>query len=346
MNAIRLEQVTKLYGATRVLSNLSFDVATCERLVVLGPSGSGKTTLLRVIAGLEIPASGNVWIHGQDVTRLSANRRGVSMVFQDYAVYPQLTVAENLSASLGNRRQSAGEQQECITESLAWFRISSLANRKPSQLSGGQLQRVALAKALINRPNILLLDEPFSQLDTDLREEFRELLLRLHAQLPMTVILVTHDALDALRLGQRVAVLDQGELLEIGETRDVYAGPRHRITASMLSPLGLNWLQLQDDKLPTSCILSDCLTSKLADGHTAIAFRPESVRILRNNSDFTDTGLKMTGQLTGSQSIGFAQLARVQVGDCSVRALVDRQYQMAEGKVELCVVANDLLWFK
>ncbi len=344
-DAIRLDAISVSIGPASILHQISLAVAEGERLVLLGRSGSGKTTLLRVIAGLENPTRGQIWINGVDGASLAASRRGISMVFQDYAVYPQLTVVENLRASLGSRKLARREQSQRIEEMLAWLQIEDLAQRTPAELSGGQLQRVALAKAIVNRPRILLLDEPFSQVDSPLRDELRELVLRTHRQFPMTMVVVTHDALDAMRLGNRVAILDHGSILERGCLEEVYARPQYRLTAELLSPIGFNRIRIGANDL-SSQLLWEQFQGDVPRDAIELGFRPESVRLqdqLEIDPEFR--GLRLSGELSETTSVGFAKLVTILVGQQQIRALVDRNSQPIKPSIVLTVDAADLLMF-
>ena len=345
LDAVRLQAVSVSFGPASILHQVSLAVADGERMVLLGKSGSGKTTLLRVIAGLEKPTRGEVWINGVDGAKLAPSQRGISMVFQDYAVYPQLTVLENLRASLVSSKLPGRELSQRIEETLDWLQIKDLAQRKPAQLSGGQLQRVALAKAIVNRPRILLLDEPFSQVDTPLRDELRDLFVRTHRQFPMSMVVVTHDALDAMRLGNRVAILDHGSIVECGSVNDVYARPQCQVTAELLSPLGLNKIRLGANDLASS-LLSDHFHDVARRDTLELWFRPESVRLqdqLEVDPGFR--GLRLLGELSEIVSVGFAKLATLRIAQQQIRALVDRNFQPIEPAVVVAVNAADLLTF-
>jgi ABC-type Fe3+/spermidine/putrescine transport system ATPase subunit len=227
VSAVELHEVEKSFGSTAVVKRLSLEVKEHELLALLGPSGCGKTTTLRIIAGLERPDRGVIRLGGHLVddgkTFVQPEQRGLGMVFQSYAVWPHKSVFENVAYPLKLRRASDIEAK--VMEALGWVRLSALAQRRPHELSGGQLQRVALARALIGRPKVLLLDEPLSNLDVALREELRGEIASLRAKLGTTMVLVTHDQAEALALADRVAVMNRGVIEQLDEPSRVYREP-------------------------------------------------------------------------------------------------------------------------
>ena len=211
-------------------------------MALVGESGSGKTTLLRMIAGLEQPSSGRVRVNEIDVTNAPPNKRGISVVFQDYATYPRLTVAENLSVSLVGGGIGRSEKDARLAEIVEWLGLNGLLKRLPSELSGGQVQRVALGKALMARPSLLLLDEPFSQLDVRLAEQMRAMLAECHQRYGMTQIMVTHDPFDALSHADKLAVLHNGKLAQFAAPDEIRRHPQTLFAAQLTSPCGINVL--------------------------------------------------------------------------------------------------------
>ena len=226
MAGLELHGVAKAYGGRPALRPLDLAVADGELLAVLGPSGSGKTTLLRLVAGLERADAGSVHIGGRDVTALAPAFRDVGMVFQGHALFPHLTVRRNISYGLEARGTSAREAGPRVEEVAARLGISELLERRPGRLSGGERQRVGLARALVREPSVLLLDEPLSSLDAPLRAELRREIARLHRELGLTILHVTHDQAEALALGDRIAVLRDGALDQVGSPAEVYDRPR------------------------------------------------------------------------------------------------------------------------
>lgn len=237
---VTLRQVTKAFGATPVLRGISLEVAPHELFFLLGPSGCGKTTLLRLIAGFYQPDAGEVWFGDRCMNGVPPHRRNTGMVFQNYALWPHLTVAENVGYGLEVRRVPRAERAQRVAEALTIVQMQDFAERTPNQLSGGQQQRVALARALVIRPDVLLLDEPLSNLDARLRLEMREEIRRIHDQTRITTIYVTHDQKEALSLADRLAVLRDGRIEQVGDPRTVYRAPATRFVADFVGET--NWL--------------------------------------------------------------------------------------------------------
>ena len=227
--SIEVQGISKRYGAFAALSNVSMTIEVGELLALLGPSGSGKTTLLRIIAGLEWPDAGSIQLHGEDATRHSSARRGIGFVFQHYALFRHMTIFENVAFGMRvqtmTHRPSRAEIRERVQELLRLVQLDSFARMYPEQLSGGQRQRVALARALAVRPKVLLLDEPFSALDAKVRKELRDWLRRIHDELHVTTVLVTHDQEEALEVADRVAILNHGKVEQIGTPEAIYDHP-------------------------------------------------------------------------------------------------------------------------
>src|SRR5579883_3145852 len=236
---IQLEAVTKRYGAVTALDVVSLRVRQGEFIALLGPSGCGKTTLLRTIAGFVEPSAGEVWIDGREVTRLPPNRRPVNTVFQSYALFPHYSVRDNVA--YGPRRQGIGSSviAEMVADALAMVGMESFADRYPAQLSGGQQQRVALARAIVNRPKVLLLDEPLGALDLKLRKRMQLELKQLHQKLGITFLYVTHDQEEALVMADRIAVMSEGRIVQLGSGEEIYREPNCRYVADFIGEANL-----------------------------------------------------------------------------------------------------------
>jgi ABC-type sugar transport system ATPase subunit len=239
---LNLRQIHKAYGSQPVLRGVDLSVREGELVVLVGPSGCGKSTLLRTIAGLETPDAGSVSIAGRDVTALPPKDRDVGMVFQSYALYPHLTVRENLAFGLTLRRESPARIAERVEEACSMLGLAPLLGRYPRQLSGGQRQRVAMGRALVRRPRLFLFDEPLSNLDAALRAEVRIEIKRLHAQLGATMIYVTHDQVEAMTLADRLVVLNQGRIEQEGPPLSVYDAPLSRFVGSFLGSPAMSFL--------------------------------------------------------------------------------------------------------
>jgi putative spermidine/putrescine transport system ATP-binding protein len=254
---IRLSGLAKRYGAVRAVDGVDLEIAHGEFFTLLGPSGSGKTTTLRLIAGFELPDDGHVELGGRDVTRAPAYARDVNTVFQDYALFPHMTVTENVEYGLRIKGVARAERRARAAEALEMVRLPDLGARKPAQLSGGQRQRVALARAIVNRPRVLLLDEPLGALDLKLRLQMQSELKRIQAEVGITFVYVTHDQEEALTMSDRLAVFDGGRVIQVGAPADVYEHPATAFVAGFVG---------------TSNVLER--------GGRRFTVRPEKVRIL------------------------------------------------------------------
>ena len=231
---IRLRGVRKEFGPVVAVDHLDLDIADGEFFAVLGPSGSGKTTVLRMIAGFETPTAGTIELGGVNATRQPPFRRNVNTVFQDYALFPHMTVAQNVEYGLRVKRVAKPERTRRVGEALDMVRLGDLGARKPSQLSGGQRQRIALARALVNRPRVLLLDEPLGALDLKLREQMQVELKSIQREVGITFVFVTHDQDEALTLSDRLAVMRDGRIEQVGRSAEVYESPATRFVAEFV----------------------------------------------------------------------------------------------------------------
>ena len=229
-----LRGVTKRFGSQAAVRDVDLDISRGEFFTMLGPSGSGKTTLLRLIAGFEVPDAGTIFLRGTDVTGLPPYQRGVNTVFQDYALFPHFSVAQNVAYGMRVRRVAKAERARRVDEALDMVQMAELAERRPSQLSGGQRQRVALARAIVNEPEVLLLDEPLGALDLKLRQEMQVELKRIQRQIGITFIYVTHDQEEALTMSDRLAVFRDGQIEQVGPPAYVYERPATEFVASFV----------------------------------------------------------------------------------------------------------------
>ena len=232
--AVSFQHVSRHFGTVRAVDDVTLDIAEGEFFAMLGPSGSGKTTCLRLIAGFEQPTSGHIEIFGETAEGLPPYKRNVNTVFQDYALFPHMTVGENVAYGLMIRGVARPDREARATEALKMVKLDGFQSRRPAQLSGGQRQRVALARALVNQPKVLLLDEPLGALDLKLREQMQEELKALQKQLGITFIFVTHDQGEALSMADRVAIFNDGKIVQAGSPADVYERPRSRFVADFV----------------------------------------------------------------------------------------------------------------
>jgi multiple sugar transport system ATP-binding protein len=246
MAAVETRNVEKYFGDVLALDNVSLTIGDGEFLVLVGPSGSGKSTLLRMIAGLEAPSNGEIRIGGQTVNNMPPRLRKVAMVFQSYALYPHLTVFENIAFPLKTERLN----KEAVRQKVDWaaqtLKIEHLTARKPSQLSGGERQRVALARALVREPQVFLLDEPISNLDVRLRASAREDIKRFQRQIGVTTLYVTHDQVEAMTMGDRVAIMSAGRIRQLGTAQQIYREPADTFVASFLGSPGMNLIEQEE----------------------------------------------------------------------------------------------------
>jgi len=243
MAAVLLKSVTKRFGETRVIEGLDLEVRDQEFMVLVGPSGCGKSTALRMVAGLEDVTSGTISIGGRVVNDVPPKDRDISMVFQSYALYPHMTVRENLEFGLKIRKTPPAETDRLIAEAAQILGIDQLLHRKPKELSGGQRQRVALGRAIVRKPSVFLFDEPLSNLDAKLRVQMRAEIKKLQARLKVTAIYVTHDQVEAMTMGHRIAVLHAGKLQQVGAPLELYERPSNLFVAAFLGTPGMNFLQ-------------------------------------------------------------------------------------------------------
>lgn len=242
MASVRLEGITRRFSKSAAIDNITFEVPNGQFWVLVGPSGCGKSTILRTIAGLETATSGNLFIGDRNVNQVPARQRDVAMVFQNYALYPHMTVAENIAFGLKMRRADAKLAQDRVESVARILDIAHLLDRKPRQLSGGQQQRVALGRAIARQPQVFLLDEPLSNLDAQLRDGTRTELKQLHQQVGITTIYVTHDQVEAMTLADQIVVLDRGRIQQIGDPQSIYNKPENRMVATFLGNPPMNIL--------------------------------------------------------------------------------------------------------
>jgi len=283
--------ISKRFGKASVLENISFDVAEGEVLVLLGASGSGKTTILRIIAGLEMPYTGKVILHGKDVTELPARERGVGVIFQSYALFPKMTVEKNIGYGLRIRKRKRKEIKETVNELLSLVQLEEHRKKYPSQLSGGQQQRVAIARTLAYKPEVLLFDEPFGALDTQTRVHLRREIRALLKKVNVPSIFITHDQEEALELGDRVAVINVGHIEQIGTPFEIYNHPATEYVATFLGAANILDAVVRKDSLEVGSTLIPASLDQesFSQGDCVkIVFRPEDVSL--NRGDFLRPG--------------------------------------------------------
>jgi spermidine/putrescine transport system ATP-binding protein len=286
--SIELRDVFKTFGEVRAVDGISLDVRQGEFLTLLGPSGCGKTTTLRMIGGFELPSSGEIFIEGEAMGDRPPYRRPVNTVFQNYALFPHMTVSQNVSYGLEMARVAKAERQKRVEDALAMVRLPHVEGRKPAELSGGQQQRVALARALVNRPAVLLLDEPLGALDLKLRKAMQLELKQLNREVGATFVYVTHDQEEALTMSDRIAVMNEGRILQLGTPSEIYERPRTRFVADFIGQT--NFLEVDvigwdgtavDVELPGSGPLRARMPDVIQpQGRMTLAVRPEKISLL------------------------------------------------------------------
>jgi len=278
--------LSKSFGKTSILENISFDVAEGEVLVLLGASGSGKTTILRIIAGLEMPYTGKVILHGKDVTELPARERGVGVIFQSYALFPKMTVEKNIGYGLRIRKRKRKEIRQTVDELLKLVQLEEHRKKYPSQLSGGQQQRVAIARTLAYKPEVLLFDEPFGALDTQTRVHLRREIRALLRKVNVPSIFITHDQEEALELGDRVAVLNQGHIEQLGTPFEIYSHPATEYVATFLGAANILEATVKNGALEVGGLHVPAMLDeeRFKDGDCVkIVFRPEDVLLSKGD---------------------------------------------------------------
>ena len=287
---IQLSNIVKTYpGGVTAVKQMSLDIHEGEFFALLGPSGCGKTTLLRMIAGFEIPTKGEVTIDGQSMNNVEPNHRPVNMVFQSYAVFPHMTVAENVGYGLAVSKTPKSEIQDRVSEALELVQLGDYGKRKPDQLSGGQRQRVALARALIKRPKVLLLDEPLSALDAKLREAMQMELVKLQQAVGITFVIFTHDQDEALSMADRIAVMEHGEVRQIAPPTELYENPKTRFVADFIGKMNLFEGHAKNCdvgrisvELPNLGAI-EVPGAVTKPGVIGVAVRPEKMQLFKNN---------------------------------------------------------------
>jgi len=316
--SITLDQVTKRYQGLPVVNDVSLDIGDGEFFVLLGPSGSGKSTLLRAIAGLAGVDHGRIALHGRDVTHVSAKERGVGLVFQNYALFRHMTVADNIEFALRVRRMKAAERRQRRQELLRLVSLEGMDERLPTQLSGGQQQRVAVARALAHKPEVLLLDEPFGALDAKIREELRRTIRQVQRELGITTVLVTHDQEEAFALADRIGVMNLGRLLEIGRPQELYARPATRFVATFLGAANLILARQTRDGIRFGKTAVNASAAGPLQGsreHEVVAVvRPEEVEIAPTREDLT-SGYLTRGAVEEIVFTGALERMRIRIED-------------------------------
>lgn len=325
MASISLRGVAKSYGDVLAVGGIDVEAGDGEFLVLVGPSGSGKTTTLRLVAGLETLDDGQIFIGDRDVSNLAPGKRDSAMVFQSYALFPHLTVFENIAFGLRARKQKGEAVTNAVRQTAAALNIEGLLDRKPRQLSGGERQRVALGRAIVRHPAVFLMDEPLSNLDARLRVQTRAEIQRLQSQLGVTTMYVTHDQAEALALGHRIAILDAGAVQQIGTPQQVYQHPANAFVAGFIGspPMNLIPVSRRDDGVAWEGGWA-WLDAPVESG--LLGIRPEHVRLSGPESDHA-----IDAVVTAIESTGDQVIVVMQAGSASIAARAEPSFQARAG---------------
>jgi multiple sugar transport system ATP-binding protein len=345
MSGLEIRNVRKSYGAVETLKGIDIAIASGEFLVLLGPSGCGKSTLLNIIAGLAEPTSGEVLIGGRSVNGVHPKDRDIAMVFQSYALYPNLTVARNIGFGLEMRGVGAGERERAVREAARLLQIEGLLSRKPSQLSGGQRQRVAIGRALVRKPRVFLFDEPLSNLDAKLRLEMRTELKRLHQMLKTTVVYVTHDQIEAMTLATRIAVMRDGRIEQFGTPEEIYDRPATLYVAGFVGAPPMNMLAAVANggrlvlegaaELP----LPQFARGRVREGQPlVVGIRPEALRLAGDQQ----TAARLDAVVEVVELTGPELVATARIGTQRLVASLPPRTRLAEGAA--CTFATEEAW--
>lgn len=337
---LHIQAISKQFGQTQVLKHIDISVETGGFLILVGPSGCGKSTLLNTIAGLELPSSGQIHLGGRDITTLPPKERDIAMVFQSYALYPTMSVADNIGFALEMRKVPKPERERRIAEVAQMLQIDHLLARKPAQLSGGQRQRVAMGRALARAPQLFLFDEPLSNLDAKLRVEMRAEIKRLHQQSGITSVYVTHDQIEAMTLGSRIAVMHQGLVQQLGSPAEVYQTPANLFVATFMGSPGMNILRGVGSQGEFECqgTVLRALGAAPQNGPLIFGVRPEHLRL--------DATSAWRGKIAIVEPTGADTYLLVDTKEGSLHVRVDPQTSVQVGDaVGLACSAQHCHWF-
>jgi putrescine transport system ATP-binding protein len=337
---VRFEQVSKRFGDVTAVDVLTLDIRQGEFFALLGPSGCGKTTLLRLLAGFEAPSEGRILLDGEDISDVPSHRRPVNMMFQNYALFPHLTVEGNIGFGLRQEKVGRRERRERVAEMLALVKLQGFGRRRVGQLSGGERQRVALARSLIKRPRVLLLDEPLAALDKKLRAETQFELMELQRRLSTTFVIVTHDQEEAMIVSDCIAVMNQGRIVQVAEPAEIYEWPNSRWVADFLGEVTLIEGRLNEDGTLATRLGPLRVTGGKSGNKVWLALRPEKLRMSADRPA-TDDLNAVTGIVIEVGYLGDVSIYKVQLADRSLMK-VALANTSARGKAQFAV--KDAVW--
>jgi ABC-type sugar transport system ATPase subunit len=350
MSAVRFIDVGKRFGDVDAVADLSLDIADGEFMVLVGPSGSGKTTALRMLAGLESITSGEVHIGADVVNRMAPGERDIAMVFQDYALYPQMTVFDNLAFGLRRRKTPKDEIAKRVESAAGVLGITQFLDRKPGQLSGGQAQRVALGRALVRQPQVFLMDEPLSNLDAKLRTQTRGEIKRLQHEVRTTTVYVTHDQVEAMTMGDRIAVMNQGRLEQVGTPQELYERPANRFVAGFIGSPAMSFFDAAAThergglRLRGSGIDLHLPGDRPVSGDVVAGIRPEAARIWGSEN----AGLvgPVNGTIAFVEALGRETFVGVDIGESRIVAYEEGRADLLPGdQIQIGLLAEAVAYF-
>ncbi|PWE48303.1 sugar ABC transporter ATP-binding protein [Thioclava sp. NG1] len=328
MSTLELHDIRKSFGALETLKGIDLSLETGEFLVLLGASGCGKSTLLSIISGLSEPSSGEVVLDGRTLNGVHPKNRDIAMVFQSYALYPNLTVARNIGFGLEMRNVDKATREEAVRKAAKMLQIEALLDRKPADLSGGQRQRVAIGRAMVREPKLFLFDEPLSNLDAKLRMEMRSELKRLHQMLGVTIVYVTHDQIEAMTLATRIAVMNGGRIEQIGTPAEIYNRPNSRFVAEFMGAPPMNMLPAtacaQGLQLGSTQTVWPC---RAPDTRVTVGIRPEALK----TTEIT-AGLSLTGRVDLIELTGPEQIVSLDLGENKLTATLPAEEPLSLGQ--------------
>lgn len=337
LTTLSIRNLTKRYGNLTALENFSLEIDSGEFMVLLGPSGCGKTTVLRCIAGLTDISSGEIYIGDEIVNKLPPKDRDVAMVFQNYSLYPHMNVYDNIAFPLKMRKTDKNQINDRVQEIASLLNINNLLKRRPKEISGGQMQRVALGRALVREPKVFLMDEPLSNLDAKLRTEMRIEIKKLQKKVAITTLYITHDQAEAMSMADNVAIMEAGKMLQLGSPQKVYNEPANQFVGSFIGNPPMNFLKFrvvrdeymflkldngyQDKNDNKSMVQVPAVLSTIIDRtreeNIVLGIRPKDITVLRNNEGFD--GLKLKGEVTYIELFGDDSVAELKLGQASLK---------------------------